>query len=64
MQQLIPGAKLDVLRHGSHCPQMDLPELVNVEIERFLAEIGYESGERVTGAGNLADGQAGSGTGN
>lgn len=43
MRQLIPGSRLEVIRHGSHCPQMDLPELVNLRIERFLQEIRYDS---------------------
>jgi hypothetical protein len=38
MHQLIPGSKFELIRNGSHCPQMDIPELVNVIIERFLAE--------------------------
>lgn len=41
LHQLIPGSRHEIIRHGSHCPQMDLPELVNLKIERFLAEIGY-----------------------
>lgn len=41
MHQLIPTSQLERIRHGSHCPQMDLPELVSLKIERFLAEIGY-----------------------
>lgn len=41
MQQLIPGSRLELIRHGSHCPQMDLPDLVNMKIEKFLAEINY-----------------------
>jgi non-heme chloroperoxidase len=43
MHQLIPGSRFDVIRHGSHCPQMDLPDLVNLKIEKFLAEINYGS---------------------
>jgi pimeloyl-ACP methyl ester carboxylesterase len=43
MHQLIPGSRLEIIRHGSHCPQMDLPELVDHKIERFLEEIGYVS---------------------
>ena len=39
MHQLIPGSELEVVHHGSHCPQMDLPELVNVKIENFLARV-------------------------
>lgn len=41
MHQLIPGSRLEVIRHGSHCPQMDLPDLINLKIEKFLTEIGY-----------------------
>jgi pimeloyl-ACP methyl ester carboxylesterase len=36
MHQLIPSSQLEVIRHGSHCPQMDLPELFNQYIEKFL----------------------------
>jgi pimeloyl-ACP methyl ester carboxylesterase len=36
MHQLIPNSTLEVIQHGSHCPQMDLPELVNLKIEQFL----------------------------
>ena len=43
MRQLIPGSQLEIIRHGSHCPQMDLPDLVNLKIEKFLSEINYES---------------------
>ena len=39
MNQLIPGSQLEVIRHGSHCPQMDLPDLVNLKIEKFLSTI-------------------------
>lgn len=41
MHQLIPNSRLEVIRHGSHCPQMDLPDLVNLKIENFLKEINY-----------------------
>ncbi len=43
LHQLIPGSRLERIRHGSHCPQMDLPDLVNAKIERFLEEISYVS---------------------
>lgn len=43
MRQLIPNSKLELIRHGSHCPQMDLPDLVNLKIEKFLSEINYDS---------------------
>jgi non-heme chloroperoxidase len=38
MHQLIPNSQLEVIRHGSHCPQMDLPDLVNLKIEKFLSQ--------------------------
>ena len=41
LHQLIPGSRLEVIRHGSHCPQMDLPDLVNMKIERFLNDLDY-----------------------
>ena len=36
LHQLIPGSRLETVRHGSHCPQMDQPELVTAKIEEFL----------------------------
>lgn len=36
LHQLIPGSQMSIIRHGSHCPQMDLPELVNLRIAEFL----------------------------
>jgi pimeloyl-ACP methyl ester carboxylesterase len=39
LHQLIPNSQLEVIRHGSHCPQMDLPDLVNLRIEKFLSQI-------------------------
>ncbi len=39
MSQLIPGSRLEKILHGSHCPQMDFPELINEKIERFLNEL-------------------------
>lgn len=48
MNQLIPGSQLEVIRHGSHCPQMDLPDLVNLKIENFLRQINYASGSSPT----------------
>ena len=43
MHQLIPNSQLQVIHHGSHCPQMDLPDLVNLNIERFLSQFHYDS---------------------
>lgn len=39
MHQLIPGSRFELIRNGSHCPQMDIPELLNIIIERFLLDI-------------------------
>jgi pimeloyl-ACP methyl ester carboxylesterase len=39
MHQVITGSRFELIRNGSHCPQMDIPELANVIIERFLGEI-------------------------
>ncbi len=41
LHQLMPNSQLEVIRHGSHCPQMDLPDLVNLKIENFLSQINY-----------------------
>ena len=41
MHQLLPNSRLEVVRHGSHCPQMDLPELFNQHIEKFLSQLDY-----------------------
>lgn len=41
MHQLIPNSEIEIIRHGSHCPQMDLPDLVNLRIEKFLNAISY-----------------------
>lgn len=38
MHQLIPKSSLEVIRHGSHCSQLDLPTQVNLVIEKFLQE--------------------------
>jgi len=38
MHQLIPNSKLISIAHGSHCPQIDLPDHVNLVIEQFLNE--------------------------
>lgn len=43
MKQLIPQSRMVTIPHGSHCPQMDLPDLVNLQVEKFLTEINYRS---------------------
>jgi pimeloyl-ACP methyl ester carboxylesterase len=40
MHQLIPGSEYELVRNGSHCPQMDIPQLANMIIERFLTKHG------------------------
>ncbi len=39
LNQLIPDSELFVVENGSHCPQMDLPEVVNAKIREFLGRI-------------------------
>jgi non-heme chloroperoxidase len=41
MKQLLPNSEIEIVKHGSHCPQMDLPDLVNLRIEKFLAKLKY-----------------------
>jgi pimeloyl-ACP methyl ester carboxylesterase len=41
IHQLISRSQLDIVRHGSHCPQLDLPDLVTAKISAFLAEMSY-----------------------
>jgi pimeloyl-ACP methyl ester carboxylesterase len=41
MRQLMPRSRLEVIHHGSHCPQMDLPELVSGKIDAFLSELAW-----------------------
>jgi pimeloyl-ACP methyl ester carboxylesterase len=41
LHQLISGSQLELIRHGSHCPQMDFPDLINQKIEDFLSHINY-----------------------
>jgi 3-oxoadipate enol-lactonase len=38
MHQLMPNSKLFKVEHGSHCVPLDLPELVNLTIEKFLVK--------------------------
>ena len=42
MHQSIKGSKLQVIPYGSHCSQLDMPDLVNLRIEKFLTEINYK----------------------
>jgi pimeloyl-ACP methyl ester carboxylesterase len=38
LHQLMPNAELVRIRHGSHCSTLDLPEYVNLLIEKFLEQ--------------------------
>ncbi len=42
MNRRIKGSHLLRVPYGSHCTQLDLPDFVNLRIERFLEEIGYK----------------------
>jgi pimeloyl-ACP methyl ester carboxylesterase len=41
MHRRIRGSQLLKVPYGSHCTQLDLPDYVNLRIERFLSEIKY-----------------------
>lgn len=41
MHQRIRGSHFMRVPYGSHCTQLDLPEFVNLRIEKFLAQSGY-----------------------
>lgn len=41
MQQRIRGSQLMHVPYGSHCTQLDLPDFVNLRIEKFLQENHY-----------------------
>lgn len=41
MHQKIRGSQLMRVPYGSHCTQLDLPDFVNLRIEKFLAEQKY-----------------------
>lgn len=41
MHRRIHGSQFVEVPYGSHCTQLDLPEYVNLRIEKFLNEIGY-----------------------
>lgn len=36
MHQMVKGSDFFMVPYGSHCTQLDMPELVNLKIERFL----------------------------
>lgn len=41
MHQLIEGSEYEVIRHASHCPQLELPEQVTRRIQDFLIAMGW-----------------------
>lgn len=41
MHKRIKGSQLLKVPYGSHCTQLDLPDYVNLRIERFLGELAY-----------------------
>jgi pimeloyl-ACP methyl ester carboxylesterase len=46
MHQRIRGSQFLRVPYGSHCTQLDLPDFVNLRIEKFMKEIGYETAVR------------------
>jgi pimeloyl-ACP methyl ester carboxylesterase len=42
MHQLIKGSEFFMVPYGSHCTQLDMPELVNLKAERFLRGLGVQ----------------------
>jgi len=43
VHQAIKGSDFFMVPYGSHCTQLDMPELVNLKIERFLKNVGTTS---------------------
>ncbi|MGE0763202.1 MAG: alpha/beta fold hydrolase [Bdellovibrionales bacterium] len=41
MHQKIRGSQYLMVPYGSHCTQLDMPDLVNLKIEQFLSGLGY-----------------------
>ena len=61
MNQLIPGSHMERIRHGSHCSQMDLPDLINLKIETFLKNLSLEStSSPTTGSANQSNSRSNS----
>ena len=38
MHHLIPNSEYALIPYGTHCTQLDLPEYVNLRIEKFLKD--------------------------
>lgn len=41
MHRKIKGSEYLMVPYGSHCTQLDMPELVNLKAEQFFSDIGY-----------------------
>lgn len=41
LHKKIKGSEYIVVPHGTHCTQLDMPDFVNLKIEKFLKENGY-----------------------
>ena len=41
LHQLIPLSTIELIKDGSHCPQMDFPDDINSKIDSFLKKINY-----------------------
>ena len=52
MHQLIPNSRLENIRRGSHCPQLDIPDFINMILDRFVAEVHGREAISLTSAGN------------
>ena len=46
IHQHIKGSSLEVINHGSHFSQMDLPDLINLKVEKFLSTFQYGEDRR------------------
>jgi pimeloyl-ACP methyl ester carboxylesterase len=59
MHEMIPGSQFLRVPYGSHCTQLDLPDYVNLRIEKFLNDCGYEPTRPTTSAeAQLSTGKA------
>ena len=39
MHKLLPNSELVTIPYGTHCSQLDLPELINLKIEKFIGAV-------------------------
>jgi pimeloyl-ACP methyl ester carboxylesterase len=46
LHQLIPNSQIEVVPNGSHCSQMDFPDLVNQRIQEFIESIYLTNGSK------------------